>query len=110
MCSVFVFFQAQLSRRLRQIGQELFHLRQSNHHTEPLLNGNVQLLARFSEGRSHVSEQSGAPEALYVTKLSPPHNVCVKQDQNAVQQIVCDDEVMFKTAGNRKLPVRYVKY
>jgi len=93
--------------RLRQIGQELFHLRQSNRHTKPVPSDSAPVeIARLNQGHNHVLKQS---DDLNVTRLSPARNYNGKQDQNAVQQIVCDDEVMFKTTDNRNLAVWYVQ-
>jgi len=102
------FFQIQFSRHVRQIGQELLHLRQSNRHTESVLNDTKPLeVARSNEGHNHVLKQS---DDLNVTRLSPARNTYQQQDQNVVQHIVCDDEVVFKTSDRRKLSVWYVKY
>ena len=98
------FFQIQFSRHVRQIGQELLHLRQSNRHTESVLNDTKPLeVARLNEGHNHVLKQS---DDLNVTRLSPAHN----SDQQQDQHIVCDNEVVSTTSDSRKLSVWYVKY
>ena len=83
----------------------MFNLRQGNRQTESESNHNKQVLARLSDGHNDTLKPSGEVDDLNSTKLFQAQNSCGKQDQNAVQQIVCDDEVVFKTADSRKLPV-----
>ena len=105
-------FQIQFSRRLRQFGQELLHLRHSNRHAEPVLNHSERPeVARSNKDHNHVLKLSSHSEDVNATRLSPPRNYSSgNQDQNAVQQIVCDDEIVFKTASNQKLPLWYVTW
>jgi len=96
---------------LRQIGQELFHLHQSNCRTEPAASGKDCTIARLKEDHhNHVLKQSGHIEDRNVPKLhtSPTHTVSGRQDQNALHRVICDEdyEVVFKTSDSRKLPVR----
>jgi len=104
-------FQFQISRRLRQFGQELLHLRQSNRHADPVLKDNGRLeVARSNKDHSHVLRQNtGHSDNVTEIKISPARFYRGgNQDQNAVQQIVCDDEIVFKTSSNQKLPLWYV--
>jgi len=110
---VYCLLQIQIGRHLRQIGQELFHIRQCNRHSEPTTSGNDQLVdltqLRLNERHSHVPKQSVQSEDLNAAKLSlNTNNFCGKQHQNHVQQFDGDDEVVFKTTDNRKVPAGYI--
>jgi len=92
--------QIPFSRRLRQIGQELFQLHPSNRHAEPVTDHGV---VSYSEEPNHILKQSGQPGNQNASRQSHAHKGCGAQDQNAVHQIVCDSEVVFKTSAVRRI-------
>ena len=72
------------------------------------MNGNEPAVARFNEDHNDVLKQSDQSKYLDVTKLFQTQNFYGKHDQNAAQEIVCDEEVMFRTTDSRKLSLWYV--